>query len=84
MSSTGLTKLIVLGLVLGIVAGYASHAYFPESAVRFAEISALLPTAFLRLIKMIIAPLVVSTLVDGIPKFSDSEAPIPWKKSDLT
>lgn len=24
------------------------------------------------------------TIVRGIPKFSDSEAPIPWKKSDLT
>src|SRR5205085_6375208 len=24
------------------------------------------------------------SIVRGIPKFSDSEAPIPWKKSDLT
>ena len=71
MSSSGLTKLIVLGLVLGIAAGYLSNAHFPESAARFAEISSLLPTAFLRLIKMIIAPLVVSTLVVGIAKMGD-------------
>ncbi len=71
MSSTRLTKLILLGLALGIVSGYLAHAYFPASSARFAEISSLLPTAFLRLIKMIIAPLVFATLVVGIAKMGD-------------
>ena len=43
----------------------------PESAAAFAETSGLLPTMFLRLIKMIIAPLVFSTLVVGIAKMGD-------------
>jgi Na+/H+-dicarboxylate symporter len=68
---TRLTTLIVAGLVLGVASGYVSHAHFPESSTQFAQIVALLPTAFLRLIKMIIAPLVFSTLVVGIGKMSD-------------
>jgi Na+/H+-dicarboxylate symporter len=68
---TRLTTLIVAGLVLGVASGYVSHAHFPESSAQFAQIVALLPTAFLRLIKMIIAPLVFSTLVVGIGKMSD-------------
>jgi Na+/H+-dicarboxylate symporter len=71
VSSARLTKLILLGLVLGIAVGYASHASFPDSTVRVAEIASLLPTIFLRLIKMIIAPLVFSTLVVGIAKMGD-------------
>ncbi len=43
----------------------------PESASRFADTIGLLPFAFLRLIKMIIAPLVFSTLVVGIAKMGD-------------
>jgi Na+/H+-dicarboxylate symporter len=71
MQSSRLTTFIVVGLVLGIVSGYVSHAHFAESSARFADIVSLLPTAFLRLIKMIIAPLVFSTLVVGIGKMSD-------------
>jgi Na+/H+-dicarboxylate symporter len=66
-----LTSYIILGLVLGIASGYISYAYFPESSARFAETSSLLPTIFLRMIKMIIAPLVFSTLVVGIAKMGD-------------
>lgn len=71
MHSNRLTVLIVVGLVLGVASGYVSHAYFGESSAEFAEIAALLPNAFLRLIKMIIAPLVFATLVVGIGKMSD-------------
>ncbi|HEY4370004.1 MAG TPA: dicarboxylate/amino acid:cation symporter [Steroidobacteraceae bacterium] len=71
MPSTRLTRYIVIGLVLGIASGYLCYLYFPESSPRFAEIASLLPTAFLRLIKMIIAPLVFSTLVVGIAKMGD-------------
>ena len=66
-----LTRWIIVGLVLGIVGGYVAYAYFPESSARFAGVVSLLPTIFLRLIKMIIAPLVFSTLVVGIAKMGD-------------
>ena len=71
MPSTRLTRYIIAGLVLGIAAGYLCYVYFPSSSAQFAEIASLLPTAFLRLIKMIIAPLVFSTLVVGIAKMGD-------------
>jgi Na+/H+-dicarboxylate symporter len=66
-----LTRWIIIGLVLGIVSGYIAYAYFPESSAGYAEGAALLPTIFLRLIKMIIAPLVFATLVVGIAKMGD-------------
>src|SRR5262245_28820739 len=66
-----LTQYILIGLVLGIVAGYVVHSSFSGSAETFATRVELLPFAFLRLIKMIIAPLVFSTLVVGIAKMGD-------------
>jgi Na+/H+-dicarboxylate symporter len=66
-----LTRWIIIGLVLGIASGYIAYAYFPESSAGYAEGAALLPTIFLRLIKMIIAPLVFATLVVGIAKMGD-------------
>ena len=71
MPSSRLTTFIMVGLVLGLVSGYVAYTWFPESAAAFAETSGLLPTMFLRLIKMIIAPLVFSTLVVGIAKMGD-------------
>jgi Na+/H+-dicarboxylate symporter len=71
MPSNRLTWYIVIGLVLGILAGYIAHTSFAASSASFAEATALLPAMFLRLIKMIIAPLVFSTLVVGIGKMGD-------------
>ncbi len=71
MPSSRLTTFIMVGLVLGLLSGYVSYTYFPESSTEFAEGVGLLPTMFLRLIKMIIAPLVFSTLVVGIAKMGD-------------
>ena len=71
MDSKRLTHFIVIGLVLGIIAGYVMHAVVPDSSKGFAEAAALLPMVFLRMIKMIIAPLVFSTLVVGIAKMGD-------------
>src|SRR5687768_3019818 len=66
-----LTLWIIIGLVLGIASGYVAYSYFPESSAGFGEVTSLLPTIFLRLIKMIIAPLVFATLVVGIAKMGD-------------
>lgn len=71
MRSRRLTWFIVIGLLLGVASGYVCHTFFPASSAGFAEGMALLPGAFLRLIKMIIAPLVFSTLVVGIAKMGD-------------
>ena len=71
MPSSRLTRFILLGLVLGVAAGYGCFAFWPQAAPAFAAATELLPTIFLRLIKMIIAPLVFSTLVVGIAKMGD-------------
>jgi Na+/H+-dicarboxylate symporter len=71
MPANRLTRYILIGLVLGVLVGYVYHAYFQAASTGFAETISLLPTAFLRLIKMIIAPLVFSTLVVGIAKMGD-------------
>jgi proton glutamate symport protein len=57
-----LTQQIFVGLALGIVAGWLVSEYHPAWAAYFRPFSQL----FLRLIKMIIAPLIFATLVAGI------------------
>jgi len=57
-----LTQQIILGLILGVTAGALISRSHPEWASFFNPFSQL----FLRLIKMIIAPLIFSTLVAGI------------------
>ena len=71
MQSSRLTKLILLGLAVGVSVGYAFFEFLPQSAASFAVAVELLPTVFLRLIKMIIAPLVFSTLVVGIARMGN-------------
>jgi len=66
-----LTTWIVIGLAAGIAAGYVSNTAYPADSAEFSEVAALLPGAFLRLIKMIISPLVFATLVVGIAKMED-------------
>jgi Na+/H+-dicarboxylate symporter len=72
MNSKRLTVLIAAGLVIGVSLGYAFHVLAsPATAIHFADGMGLLPFAFLRLIKMVIAPLVFSTLVVGVAKMGD-------------
>src|SRR5215212_8214913 len=61
-SGLTLTQQIILGLVVGIAAGALVSNTHPDWARYFNPFSQL----FLRLIKMIIAPLIFSTLVAGI------------------
>ena len=61
------TYLIVGAMLLGIVAGYACHQALDAAAAKtVAGYFSIITDVFLRLIKMIIAPLVFSTLVTGI------------------
>ena len=66
-----LTTYILVGLVLGIGVGYVANTSFADPK-SFADTLSLVTTLFLRLIKMIIAPLVFSTLVVGIAKMGDA------------
>ena len=66
-----LTVYIIAGLLLGVVAGYVANISLADPK-SFAEYMSLITTLFLRLIKMIIAPLVFSTLVVGIAKMGDA------------
>jgi Na+/H+-dicarboxylate symporter len=65
-----LTFWILVALVLGIAVGYAIHSTVPDPSSAAAGFG-VITTLFLRLIKMIIAPLVLSTLVVGIAKMGD-------------
>jgi Na+/H+-dicarboxylate symporter len=66
-----LTTWILVGLVLGIATGYVANTSLADPK-GFADIMSLVTTLFLRLIKMIIAPLVFSTLVVGIAKMGNA------------
>ena len=67
MKSTRLTSFILLALVLGLATGTWLHAAFtPAQAKAIAANLGIVTDVFLRLIKMIIAPLVLSTLTVGI------------------
>lgn len=63
MKNSKLTVMIFLALILGVVVGWV----FPEFAVKLEPLSKI----FLNMIKMIIAPLLFSTLVVGIAGHGD-------------
>jgi Na+/H+-dicarboxylate symporter len=76
-----LTYYILVGLVLGIIVGWALNYSLgdgtPEGGDAVKEVArylSILTTIFLHLIKMIIAPLVFSTLVVGIAHMGDTAA----------
>src|SRR5246500_2396811 len=70
-----LPTIILIGMVLGILVGYACHILwaYPKTSKTIADYISLFTDIFLRLIKMIIAPLVFSTLVVGIAHMGDSK-----------
>ena len=66
--SRNFTLFIVIGMLLGLLAGATCNAtiHDPKALADAAGYFGLITDVFLRLIKMIIAPLVFSTLVGGI------------------
>jgi len=74
MKSKSLTTMIIAGLILGIIAGFiVNMVASPETAKAYSQDISILTAIFLRLIKMIIAPLIISTLVVGIAKMGDAK-----------
>ena len=68
-----LTRYIMIGLVLGIIIGAVMHATMtPEAVTDAVKWFKMITDIFLRLIKMIVAPLVFATLVAGIVHMGDS------------
>ena len=68
-----LTLYIMIGLVLGIIVGaILNWTLTPESIAELSKWFKLVTDIFLRLIKMIIAPLVFATLVSGIVHMGDT------------
>ena len=62
---------IIIALIVGVVMGGVVHLQYPDSSEGFSKNIKLLGTIFIRLVQMIIAPLVFTTLVVGIAKMSD-------------
>ena len=62
---------IIIALILGVIMGGIVHTQYPENVEGFSKNIKLLGTIFIRLVQMIIAPLVFTTLVVGIAKMSD-------------
>ncbi|WP_334016349.1 dicarboxylate/amino acid:cation symporter [Burkholderia cepacia] len=70
-----LTSSIAIGMVLGVAAGYACHTSIadPGTLKTVAGYFSIVTDIFLRLIKMIIAPLVFVTLVSGLAGMDSGE-----------
>ncbi len=72
-----LTYWILAGMILGVVVGYAVHVGIPQDNVWFEYLTKtfkLLSDIFLNLIKLLVAPLILSTIVVGIAHMGDSSA----------
>ena len=76
-----LTFYIMIGLVIGAIIGLGLNLAMDDGggagSERLTEIAgyfSIITTLFLRLIKMIIAPLVFATLVEGVTHMTDSKA----------
>ncbi|MGH8286562.1 MAG: dicarboxylate/amino acid:cation symporter [Steroidobacteraceae bacterium] len=71
-----LTSVIMVAMLAGVVVGYVCHRNIDDPAAleRLAAYFSVVTEIFLRLIKMIIAPLVFSTLVVGIAHLGDARS----------
>ena len=69
-----LTTFIFIGMILGIIVGYLCNITWPDPQTdkMISGYIGLISDLFLRMIKMIIAPLVFSTLVVGIAHMGDT------------
>lgn len=71
----GLTGQILIAMLLGAILGVIIHnSAVAETAQEFSAKIKMLATIFIRLVQMIIAPLVFTTLVVGIAKLGDIKA----------
>jgi Na+/H+-dicarboxylate symporter len=72
-----LTTYILIGMILGVLVGYGVHVGIAADNVWFEYLTKtfkLLSDIFLNLIKLLVAPLILSTIVVGIAHMGDSSA----------
>ncbi len=72
-----LTLWILAGMMLGVIVGFAVHEGLPADHVWFGYLTKtfkLLSDIFLHLIKLLVAPLILSTIVVGIAHMGDGAA----------
>ena len=72
-----LTLYILIGMILGVITGYMVRVYVPADSDAFTywlRSFTLLSTIFLNLIKLVVAPLILGTLIAGIAHMGDSSA----------
>ena len=72
-----LTLYILIGMIFGVITGYLVRVYVPADSEAFAywlRSFSTLSTIFLNLIKLVVAPLILGTLVAGIAHMGDSSA----------
>lgn len=76
MKTNKLTVWIMVAMLLGVLVGYLCHALAPDAkaAAEIAGYFSIVMDVFLRLIKMIIAPLIFATLVSGMTHMSGGDA----------
>ena len=67
---------ILIAMVIGLILGYMVFTSFPDkkAATTIAGYISIMSDIFLRLIKMLIGPLVFSTLVVGIAHMGDASS----------
>lgn len=76
MKRNKLTSWIAIAMVSGVAVGYLCHSLAADAAAakEIASYFTMVTDIFLRLIKMIIAPLVLATLVGGLAGMGDASA----------
>ena len=76
MKKNKLTTWIAVAMAAGIIVGYLCNTYAPDAATakQISGYISILSDIFLRMIKMIIAPLVLATLVAGLAGMGDAKA----------
>ena len=72
----GYSLWLVMGMLGGILVGWASHHHYADPGARAAVAAhfSIVTDVFLRLIKMIIVPLVLATLTSGIAQMENAGA----------
>ncbi|PVZ20556.1 MULTISPECIES: dicarboxylate/amino acid:cation symporter [unclassified Pseudomonas] len=76
MKKSHLPRRIAAGIALGVLVGWACHHFAgsEQNAKEIASYFSMITDIFLRMIKMIIAPLVFATLVGGIASMGSSKS----------
>jgi Na+/H+-dicarboxylate symporter len=71
--SRSLMLAMIVAMIFGLLAGVALNGFLPpQQTVRLADGLSIITTIFLRLIRMIVAPLVLTTLTVGIARMENA------------